>query len=110
MVKAGGDLSKSRLKGAISAKEMLSPSNSKDPSFLEVDPKDGFSVRNFQIQTAKMALVSDIVIYGDSTARLDDVQNLAKRIARAQSSHQGKLERCGSENPKFSTFVVSSML
>ena len=108
-MKAGGDLSKSRLKGAISAKELLSPGNFKDPSFLEVDPKDGFSVRNFQIQAAKMALVSDIVVYGDSTARLDDVHNLAKRIARAQGTHRERLERSGVEAPKFSTFVVSSM-
>lgn len=110
VVKAGGDLSKSRLKGAIAPREILYPVGAKESSFLEVDPKDGFSVRNFHIQTAKMATVSDIVVYRDENAKESDLHILAKRIARAQRSLREKMEPAALETPVFNTFVVSCKL
>ena len=107
IVKAGGDLGKSRLKGAISPRELLSSINAKDSAFLEVDPKDGFSVRNFHIQVAKLAMVSDIVVYGDDNAKEEDIRKLAKRISRAQKARLDKLDPGGLITP-FNTFVVSS--
>ena len=110
LIKAGGDLSKARLKGAISPYELLSPIASKNPTFFNVDPKDGFSVRNFHIQAAKMAMVSDIVVYKDDETKVDELYGLAKRIAAAQKSYRETCESGGLEPAVFNTFVVSSEL
>ena len=108
LVKAGGDLSKSRLKSAVSPRELLSSNSVKSPTFLDVDPKEGFSVRNFHIQTAKLATVSDIAIYGDKDTKEEELHREAKRFARAQTLHRQKLETAGTDAPVFHTFVVSS--
>ena len=108
IVKAGGDLSASKLKGAISPDELLSPSGLRDPAFYEADPKEGFSVRNFHIQAAKMAMVSDIVVYGEESTEQTEVHNLAKRIARAQKCYRDKHFSERPDWPVFSTFVISS--
>jgi dual specificity MAP kinase phosphatase len=108
IVKAGGDLSKAKLKGALAPNELLSPMTSRDPAFYEADPKDGFSVRNFHIQPAKMAMVSDIVVYGDENTKRDDVLILAKKIARAQNIHRQKCDGGSPGSPVYNTFVVSS--
>ena len=73
-----------------------------------MDPKDGFSVRNFQIQVAKMAVVSDIVIYGEEASTMEDVHTLAKRVAEARKSWGSKADASGQAMPTFGTFVVSS--
>ncbi|CAK3931223.1 Dual specificity phosphatase PPS1 [Lecanosticta acicola] len=113
IVKAGGDLTRSRIVGAIAPEEILKPlqvSKNKvveEPEFLDADPRDGFSVRNFQIQACKMATVSDIVVYGDDKTPREQVIRLAKRISRAQTSWQKKTEGgCGSVRP-FNTFILS---
>ncbi|EON61016.1 hypothetical protein W97_00226 [Coniosporium apollinis CBS 100218] len=109
VVKAGGDLSSSKLKGAISPAEVLLAETGCNDSgeFLECDPKDGFSVRNFQIQACKMATVSDIIVYGDQQTSKDDVSRLAKRIARAQKACREKHAVSGYDIGLFNTFVVS---
>lgn len=109
IVKAGGDLSSSKLKGAISPAEVLLAETGCNDSgeFLECDPKDGFSVRNFQIQACKMATVSDIIVYGDQQTSKDDVSLLAKRIARAQKACREKHAVSGYDIGLFNTFVVS---
>ena len=58
IVKTGGNLQTSKLKGAIAPDELLAPAPRDSPTFIECDPKDGFSVRNFQIQACKLAMVS----------------------------------------------------
>ena len=73
--------------------------------FREVDPREGFSVRNFQIQTAKSAMVSDVVVYGDDGA---EVQKLAKDVAIAQKSWRETHEEKGHELPLFNTFACTS--
>lgn len=103
IVKAGGDLSCSRLKGAIAPEEFLQLCNTVE--FKEIDPKEGFSVRNFQIQTAKSAMVSDIVVYGDNET---DVRKLAWNIAAAQQSWRDTHEREGHELPRYNTFMCLS--
>lgn len=108
IIKFDGDLNRSRLKGAIAPEELLSPGNSQSHAFLDVDPRDGFSVRNFQIQVAKMAMVSDIVIYGEEASTMEDVHNLAKRVAEARKSFGSKADPSGQATPMFGTFVVSS--
>ncbi|KAJ4153289.1 hypothetical protein LMH87_009784 [Akanthomyces muscarius] len=83
LVKADGDLTNSRLKGAIGPEEFMK--NSPSAEFIDPDPADGFSVRNFQIQTSKMALVSDIIVYGEDVPQ---TRRMAWDIAAAQKRWQ----------------------
>lgn len=111
VVKTGGDLSHSRVKGAIGPDEILRPlqvgKRREEPEFQEADPKEGFSVRNFQIQACKMATVSDIVVYGDDKTPREEVVRLAKRIARAQTAWQMKTEGGLTTTRLFNTFILS---
>lgn len=101
IVKADGDLSCSRLKCAIAPDEILqTPSEFKD-----IDPREGFSVRNFQIQAAKCAMVSDIVIYGENK---EEVETLAGNIAIAQQTWRETHQRLGHELPRYNTFICTS--
>ncbi|SMY27642.1 unnamed protein product [Zymoseptoria tritici ST99CH_1A5] len=111
LVKAGGDLSYSKLKGAIAPEELLRPtqpgkSKNEEPEFLEPDPREGFSVRNFQIQACKMSTVSDIVVYGDDNTPREEVVRLAKRVALAQTAWQRKMEGSSSNSRLFNTFIL----
>ena len=108
IVKAGSDLSRARLKGAISAEEVLEFKWGQDATFLDADPREGFSVRNFQIQTPKMATVSDIVIYGDQTTKKEEIHQLAKKFAIAQNIWRLN-NGCGNDEdaPSYNTFVLS---
>lgn len=108
VVKAGGDLRRSVLKGSLSPGEVLSSEAGKDPAFLDIEPRHGFSVRNFHIQAAKMARVSDIVVYGIEGGTDPRVQTLAKRIAQAQRAWAAQNATRQRDAPKFHTFVVSS--
>lgn len=114
IVKAGGDLSHSKLKGAVAPEEILMPLQAgKDKKgeemadFLETDPKDGFGVRNFQIQACKMATVSDIVVYRDERTPREEAERLAKRLARAQTAWQRKTDGLSFGGRLFNTFIVS---
>jgi dual specificity MAP kinase phosphatase len=105
VVKTGGDLSSSKLKGAVSPEELLPSGPSENSStFLECDPKDGFSVRNFQIQACKLAMVSDIIVYGDDDTSPNDTISLAKRISKAQRHYE---RRNGFPEGMFNTFMLS---
>ncbi|KAI1461028.1 hypothetical protein F4805DRAFT_453965 [Annulohypoxylon moriforme] len=99
VVKADGDLLTSRLKGAIAPNEFMNPCA--DGEFIEVDPKQGFSVRNFQIQAAKTAITSDIIVYGEDAGL---VRKLGWEIASAQSKWRRKHETL----PKYNTFICVS--
>lgn len=103
IVKTGGNLSFSKLKGAIAPDEILESVSSDNPQFLECDPREGFSVRNFQIQTCKMAMVSDIVVYGDHRTKPADTIALAEKISKAQRHHEAKN---GLRPFLFNTFVL----
>jgi dual specificity MAP kinase phosphatase len=103
LVKTGGDLSRSKLKGAIAPDELLPPTSAGN-TFMECDPKDGFSVRNFQIQACKLATVSDIIVYGDERTSLSETIALAQRVSKAQRKYETKngFPRCF-----FNTFMLS---
>ncbi|KAJ6440846.1 pps1 dual specificty phosphatase [Purpureocillium lavendulum] len=105
LVKADGDLSVGRLKGAIAAEEFMRPRPS--PDFIDPDPVDGFSVRNFHIQSAKVALTSDIVVYGDDIAK---VRALAWDIALARSRWRQTHATENKAAPEYNTFVCTSSL
>jgi len=103
IVKAGGDLSCSRLKGAIAPEEFLLQATP-GAAFKEVDPREGFSVRNFQIQAAKFAMLSDVVVYGDDDM---EVRRLAMDVAAAQKTWFESHAK-GNELPQYHTFVCLS--
>lgn len=103
-------MSHSKLKGAVAPDEILKCYSGDEDTgdFLDIDPREGFSVRNFQIQACKMATVSDIVVYGDNNTPRAEVEDLAKRISRAQALWQRKVEGVPQQGERsFNTFVVS---
>ncbi|KAF2458882.1 hypothetical protein BDY21DRAFT_282881 [Lineolata rhizophorae] len=123
VVKAGGDLSRARIKGAVAPEEILegwrawdgtTSTSSCSPRFLDVDPRDGFSVRNFHIQTAKMAALSDVVVYRDDATAPAELMETARAVSLAQA--RWREERFGGAGPSpgatgrgppvFHTFVV----
>ncbi|KAI1499456.1 hypothetical protein F5X99DRAFT_285061 [Biscogniauxia marginata] len=104
VVKADGDLAVARLKGAIAAHEFMQ-SGPDGGEFVEIDPKEGFSVRNFQIQTAKTAVTSDIIVYGDDASM---VRKLGWEIASAQSKWREKHRSQGHPIPDYNTFICVS--
>lgn len=112
IVKAGSDLSRSCLKGAIAVDEILDSSGTRDAcSFLEADPREGFSVRNFHIQVAKMATVSDIVVYGDDETSKEEVFETGKQVARAQIKKRAEIEEAvDGYVPTYNTFVLEGMI
>ncbi|KAL1913724.1 tyrosine/serine/threonine protein phosphatase pps1 [Sporothrix stenoceras] len=103
IVKADGQLQVARLKGAIAPDEFLQLGTTSE--FLDADPKEGFSVRNFQIQAAKTAMTSDIIVYGDDNAA---VQKLAWNIAAAQQNWRDRQDLEGTALPIYNTFVCTS--
>jgi len=80
--------------------------NQEQSDFIDIDPKDGFGVRNFQIQACKVATVSDIVVYGDARTSREDVEALVCRISRAQAAWQRKMS-AGESVRLFNTFVLT---
>lgn len=54
------------------------------PQFLNIDPVSGISLRNFQIQVSKWALVSDICLYVSDESERENMLGFAKLIAHAQ--------------------------
>lgn len=107
IVKTGGNLATSKIKGAIAPDELLDLTCDDAPSFIECDPKDGFSVRNFQIQSCKLAMVSDIIVYGDQKTNPKDTIALARKISLAQRQYE---ERNGLPQCLFNTFMLSGEL
>ncbi|KAJ2901264.1 hypothetical protein MKZ38_002014 [Zalerion maritima] len=103
IVKADGDLTECRLKGAIAPSEFMHTGLSAE--FLEVDPRDGFSVRNFQIQAAKMATISDIIVYGNDEVQ---VRQVAWDISAAQLRWREKHEEQGYDLPRYNTFICTA--
>ena len=75
--------------------------------FWIVIPREGFSVRNFQIQAAKWAQVSDIVIYGDSQTDYRIIKSVAERTARVQRMWRKEVESTGQSPETFHTFVLT---
>jgi dual specificity MAP kinase phosphatase len=108
IVKAGGDLSRSRLKGSVAPDEILSLCENTDKGFLDCDPRDGFSVRNFHIQAAKIARVSDIIVYGDETTDQRIIKSVAERTSVVQKKWRKELESSGQCLEPFNTFVLTA--
>lgn len=100
VVKANGNLCESRLKGAISPQEFMR--QGAEGEFAEMDPKEGFSVRNFHIQAAKTAVTSDIIVYGDDA---QVVRATAWKIASAQVKWREKHRAQGPKIPLYNTFI-----
>ena len=107
IIKAGGDLSRSRLKGAVAPDEVFNLCDDSGKGFLDCDPKDGFSVRNFHIQTTKMAQVSDIVVYGDDHTDHRIIKSVAERAAKVQRQWRKEIKATGQTPETYNTFVLT---
>ena len=103
LVKADGDISVSRLKGAISSHEFMQAGST--PEFIDIDPREGFSVRNFHIQVAKHAMTSDIIVYGEDSTH---VTKLGWDIAEAQRRWRESHETTEEPVPEYNTFTCTS--
>jgi dual specificity MAP kinase phosphatase len=88
----------------VSPSEILAPSGW---DFLPIDPMEGFSVRNFQIQTAKLATLSDIVVYGQDGVSRKQLLEVAESIATAQYHWRNKNDP-DRLLPTYHTFILSS--
>lgn len=108
IIKAGGDLSRARIKGAVAPDEVLSLCDESGKGFIDCDPPEGFSVRNFHIQAAKMAQVSDIIIYGDDRTDHRIIRSVAERAATVQRKWRKDLEAQGHVPETYHTFVLTS--
>ncbi|PHH65393.1 hypothetical protein CDD81_2497 [Ophiocordyceps australis] len=106
LVKADGQLDVACLKGAIAPNHFMRPGTPTE--FINADPPDGFSVRNFQIQPAKMALTSDIIVYDAQNP--DEARKLAWDIAAAQLHWRDQHAHKGHNLPRFHTFVCTSTM
>ena len=110
ILKAGGDLSRARIRGAIAPDEVLSLCDDSGKGFIESDPREGFSVRNFHIQTTKLAQVSDIIVYGDDNTDTRIIKSVAERTAAVQRRWRKGLEACGQYCETFNTFVLTDSI
>jgi dual specificity MAP kinase phosphatase len=99
IVKADGNLTASRLKGAVAWAEIMELD---EPQFRDADPKDGFCIRNFHIQVVKAAVTSDIVIYGEDVSL---TRKLGWDAAAAQHRWRIKQAEQGHMVPEYNTFV-----
>ena len=109
IVKLGNDLTQSKLKGAMTAEELLDGGAKHSDVFMDVDPSEGFSVRNFQIQQAKAATLSDIVVYGDVEAGKEEILELASQLASAQRTCRDQRRQDEEAPLEFHTYVLTSM-
>lgn len=107
IIKAGGDLSRARIKGAVAPDEVFNLCDDSGKGFLDCDPRDGFSVRNFQIQTTKMAQVSDIIVYGDDRTDHRIIKSVAERAAKVQRQWRKEMEASGQSPETYNTFVLT---
>jgi dual specificity MAP kinase phosphatase len=107
IIKAGGDLTRSRLKGAVAPDEVFNLCDDSGKGFLDCDPHEGFSVRNFHIQTTKMAQVSDIIVYGDDQTDHRIIKSVAERAARVQRQWRREIEATGQSPEPYNTFVLT---
>ena len=107
IIKAGGDLSRARIKGAVVPDEVFNLCDDSGKGFLDCDPRDGFSVRNFHIQTTKMAQVSDIIVYGDDNTDHRIIKSVAERAATVQRQWRREMESTGQAPELYSTFVLT---
>ena len=85
--------SKSLLVGSIYPSDIFNPpipndgeNNYHEPrGFLKISDSEGINLRNFKIQVAKYATLSDIVVYGENGLN-DTVLEIAKQAAWAQQA------------------------
>lgn len=108
IIKAGGDLTRSRIKGSVAPDEVLSLCDDASKGFVDCDPRDGFSVRNFQIQAAKMAQLSDIVVYGDESTDHRIIKSVAERTSLVQRKWRKDMEAAGQSVEPYHTYVLTS--
>ncbi|CAG8620606.1 13292_t:CDS:2 [Dentiscutata erythropus] len=102
------EMSRSQLVGSVLPTDILDYGDPDDPEddcsvrgFLKITDSEGINLRNFKIQVAKYATISDIIVYGENGLN-ENVLNIAKRMAWAQQNFR-------EENPnilEYEVFVI----
>lgn len=72
------------------------------PRFINLDPQTGISLRNFQIQIAKWATISDIALYVSDEAERANLLEFARLISQAQADFRAENPHI----PKYITCIV----
>lgn len=98
-----------RLIGAVNHTEILGRST-RDGHFVDPDPMKGICLRNFHIQTAKWALLSDIVVYSPRGGQSKEVLDVAERISQAQRLVRMKFSTNQHGIAPYNTFVVTGII
>ncbi|CAK9442054.1 uncharacterized protein LODBEIA_P58320 [Lodderomyces beijingensis] len=70
------------------------------PVFLNLDPDRGISLRNFQIQIAKLSTCSDFVVYGTSREQMDSIARVLWLAQKLEKNGEGKGEEEEGEQRK----------
>ena len=84
------------------------------PIFLNLDPERGISLRNFQIQVAKLSSCSDFIIYGIDELKIQSITRilwLAQRYERQQREIEIKESGKGNQQQQtYNIFVLKNDL
>ncbi|CAG8591254.1 1243_t:CDS:2 [Ambispora gerdemannii] len=87
IVQAEENSLKSQLVGSVYPSDILNHPPNEDENafrgFLNIQEEDAINLRNFKIQVAKYATLSDVVVYGEHGLN-DQVLQIAKQVAWAQ--------------------------
>ena len=83
------------------------------PIFLNLDPERGISLRNFQIQVAKLSSCSDFIIYGIDELKIQSITRilwLAQRYERQQREIEIKESGKGNQQQQTYNIFVLKMI
>ncbi|KAF0530561.1 Dual specificity protein phosphatase PPS1 [Gigaspora margarita] len=102
------EMARSQLVGSVLPTDILDYGNPDDPEddcsargFLKIMDSEGINLRNFKIQVAKYATISDIIVYGENGLN-ENVLNIAKQMAWAQK----KFKEENSNILEYEVFVI----
>lgn len=73
------------------------------PKFINLDPERGVSLRNFHIQVAKLATLSDFIVYGKDSSRMESAARLLWLTQRLEAAESHK-------DPKYNVYILDSRI
>ncbi|KAG7192600.1 tyrosine/serine/threonine protein phosphatase pps1 [Scheffersomyces spartinae] len=71
------------------------------PKFINLDPERGVSLRNFHIQVAKLATLSDFIVYGKDNRLKEAAARLLWLTQRLEATETNK-------DPKYNVYILAS--
>lgn len=74
--------------GSMDLQQKHLPPSAFLPQFLSLDPENGISLRNFHIQVAKWAALSDIILYSSEETEKENLLHFSQLISQAQVEYR----------------------